>query len=623
MGEIGRSTVCVAFTISTQSALGGTMRNSQKDKFQAIRDPVIRNLFMAVILAIVGTSSQAWSADSIRQAALEAIEGNPEVQASWHAFLAAGYDHRQARGGYLPSVDLSATTGRVNRDFDGRGSFDRSQAEVSITQMLFDGFRVRHAVGQADKARLVSYYELLDTAEQTALSAFSTYQDVMRYREMVVLAQENYSNHDRVFQQIQRRAQSGLSTHADLEQIRGRLSLAESNLLTEAANLHDVTARFLRIVGRKPGSDMTPASLEGAEIPADVREALTLAYNGNPSFHAAVTGIEQAHESAQIRRSAYFPRLELRGRQGLSDNVNGFDRRFDRDDPGSEGAVELVLSYNLYRGGADRAARRAALERLNQAHDLRDQACINVRQTVQIAHNDVRNTEERLNALTQHSNSARAVVNSYHEQFDIGQRALLDVLDAENEAFQAGRALAHAQHDLEIARARALAGMGLLLSTLDIAREELPSLSDLGAEQISADPATTCGAQEAFGLSRADLVQQQITLEADATFEIGSAILTNKATSALEQLIEKLGDTTEISRIVITGHTDNTGSRALNHRLSSERANTVRDYLVTRNIDAQIISTEGRGSSFPIAKNNTPAGRASNRRVEITVIRLK
>ena len=592
-------------------------------KSQTMMNTFIRRPLIAATLAIVGTSSPAWSEDSVKQAALEAIESNPDVQASWHAFLAAGHDHRQARGGYLPSVDVTASTGRAHRDFDGRGSFDRSQAEVSITQMLFDGFRVRHSVGQAEKARLISYYELLDRAEHTALSAFSTYQDVMRYREMVVLAQENYSNHDRVFQQIQRRAQSGLSTHADLEQIRGRLSLAESNLLTEAANLHDVTARFLRIVGRKPGSDMAPASLADAEIPADVREALALAYNGNPSFHAALTGIGQAHEGAQLRRSAYFPRLDLRGRQSLSDNVNGFDRRFDRDDPGSEGAVELVLSYNLYRGGADRAARQAALERLNQAHDLRDQACINVRQTVQIAHNDVRNTGERLDALTQHSNSARAVVNAYHEQFDIGQRALLDVLDAENEAFQAGRALAHAQHDLEIARARALAGMGLLLATLEIAREELPSLSDLGAEPISADPATTCRAEDALGLSREDLVQQQITLEADATFEVGSAILTNKATAALEQLVERLGDTAEISRIVITGHTDNTGSRALNNQLSSERANAVRDYLVTRDIDAKIISTEGRGSSFPIAENSTPAGRASNRRVEITVIRLK
>jgi len=64
-------------------------------------------------------------------------------------------------------------------------------------------------------------------------------------------------------------------------------------------------------------------------------------------------------------------------------------------------------------------------------------------------------------------------------------------------------------------------------------------------------------------------------------------------------------------------HTDSTGSDALNNKLSIERADSVRDYIVTRGVAAGRVATAGRGDREPIADNNTDAGRAKNRRVEI------
>lgn len=189
----------------------------------------------------------------------QTIVSNPQVNAAWNNFSAAGSDVRVAQGNYLPSIDVTAGVGRQDQQNDGRGSYSSDFAELTLTQMVFDGFATRSEVERLDRTRLIAYFELLGASETVALEAFETYLDVLRFREMVRLAQDNYREHQRVFSQIEERALSGAGRGVDLEQISGRLALAESNLMTEASNLHDVTARYQRIVGELPPQNMSPA----------------------------------------------------------------------------------------------------------------------------------------------------------------------------------------------------------------------------------------------------------------------------------------------------------------------------------------------------------------------------
>src|SRR5690554_7186085 len=87
---------------------------------------------------------------TLKDAVLQAIETHPQVQADWNNFIAAGEEVSAARSGYLPSVDLSAAAGRHSRDYDDRGSYNAGSAQVSLTQMLFDGFRTKSSVERFD-----------------------------------------------------------------------------------------------------------------------------------------------------------------------------------------------------------------------------------------------------------------------------------------------------------------------------------------------------------------------------------------------------------------------------------------------------------------------------------------
>lgn len=582
---------------------------------------VSQSLMLMSALLLPGQVIAQATPNTIKDVTLQALDSNPEVQAAWHEFKAATQDVRVARGGYLPTVDIGASAGKTNRDYDGRGVYNTTQGQITLSQMLFDGFRTSGQVERFDSARLVRYYELLNVVELTALESVRAFEDVKRNRELVELARANYAKHRDVFAQIEERAVSGVGRRVDLEQVAGRLALAESNLLTEAANLHDVTARYLRVVGQLPADELVPTELAGQKLPESIRSALTLAYQGNPGFHAAIKNISAAQAAVKVDRAGYYPKAELRARQVTSRNQNGFDNRVDPSNYGDESAVELAITYNLYSGGSNRAAVRRSLELVNQAKDLRDQACVDLRQTTQIAYNDAQRLREQLISLEQHRLSSDKVRTAYAEQFNIGQRTLLDVLDAENEYFQASRALVIAKGDLELAYARSLAAMGSLLPALGIVRDGLGILHDTRVEDSLQISESACPAEAPVAMSRDDLISQLTPLSGDTLFDSGSSELKVTATAALNQLIGSIKAMKGVVQITIEGHTDSTGADALNVQLSKARAQRVRDYFVLNGLETIPMSVDGLGSARPVADNNTDAGKAANRRVDVTVTR--
>ncbi|MFC3283209.1 TolC family outer membrane protein [Litchfieldella rifensis] len=570
------------------------------------------------------------AATELQRVVQRAVATNPEVRASWHGFRAAVNEVDVARGGYLPSIDVSAGAGIEDRENDGRGRYDTDFAELSLTQMIYDGFATRSEVERLDRAKLVRYYELLGASEEVALEATRAYQDVRRYRELVELARDNYAEHLEVYNQIEERVRSGAGRRVDLEQIDGRLALAESNLLTEASNLHDVSARYQRLIGELPAENLPPAPPLDSELPPSVAEAVNLAYQGNPNFHAAIENIESARAERTGTRSAFHPRLEFRARTG-HDNQSDSLGRSDRH------VAEVVASMNLYRGGSDLASFRRSSELLDQAVDLRDKECVDLRQTTQIAYNDTRRLREQMRYLNEHRQSIDRVRGAYQQQFNIGQRTLLDVLDSENEYFEASRAYVNAQYDVTIADARTLASMGRLMPTLGVTRDDIPSLAELGSGGVEIDPEAICPTQAPASFTLEELTADlrassslgaaparapDVTLSADALFATGSAELSVDAQRALDSLAAEIRGRDDLRRVFIAGHADTTGTDAINDPLSEQRAANVAEYLAGQGVRRDLLESRGYGSRHPVASNDTVEGRRQNRRVEVTLERI-
>jgi len=112
---------------------------------------------------------------------------------------------------------------------------------------------------------------------------------------------------------------------------------------------------------------------------------------------------------------------------------------------------------------------------------------------------------------------------------------------------------------------------------------------------------------------------EKVTFAADALFDFDKSVIKPEAKAKLDDLVSKLAGV-NLEVIVAVGHTDSVGTDEYNAGLSARRANAVKQYLVSKGIEANRIYTEGKGEKQPVADNRTADGRAKNRRVEIEVI---
>ena len=298
------------------------------------------------------------------------------------------------------------------------------------------------------------------------------------------------------------------------------------------------------------------------------------------------------------------------------------------------------MNFNLFNGFSDKNAIKQTAEKLNNSKDLRDKACVDTRQLVVIAYNDIQQLKEQEKYRTEHKNSIENAREAYRKQFDIGQRTLLDLLDTENEYFQARRALANVEYDIQTAYARTYAGQGELLNKIGAARGGLPEykresyMDDenicqaVSPVQVTVDKAalladakplsSTISVAKSAEPAKVEAKPMANKVVPDVQFETNSAKIKEISYPVLDNAITTLKEWGD-SNVEIAGHTDqrDTSKADYNLRLSEKRAKAVMDYIVKKGIDAKRLSAKGYGYSKPLAENDPKEGNLVNRRVEL------
>ena len=595
--------------------------------------------YTALVVAIIGTmsvqaetESQAAAANvsGLKQAITQGVMISPRVNADWYNFAARGYAEQGARGSYYPSVDLSSRIGREDRDTPliDIGDFGYDATQFSITQMLFDGFATRDEVARLGYDKLSQYYNFKRASEEVALEVAVTYLDTVKYQRLVDFARANLQVHRSIHAQIAERAEGGVSQGVDLDQAVARVGLAETNLVIEVANLNDVLNRFQRLVGAYPGANLAVPTVPEGEIPELRGAALQIAYQRSPVINSAIENLRAAQEALNLTNAPMMPRFDLRYRNEVAHDTDSIDGRFSTE------AVELVMTYNLFRGGADSARKREYYNLYNAAIEERKQACLNVRQEISNNFNELAALREQV-VLTEVSRKAQnATRKAYRDQFDRGRRSLLDLLDSQNEYFDSERSNINAIVDEVASQARTLANMGLLLASLEVdglnaekvAGMDLDLTRDPSDKNTQAlcpgEPATAPPSDTLEELSDGSdryrpLVGGGVALEVDVQFESNSSVITSAYDTEIGVVAQTLANNSD-ARAVVEGHTDSIGDPKYNLWLSQRRAEAVRQLLIDQyGVKSSQVTAVGRGEESPIANNRTADGRRLNRRVEL------
>lgn len=376
-------------------------------------------------------------ATTLEQAIKQTLTSHPQVSASANSRYSADQDLRAAQGGYLPSLDVTAGTGWEQTDNtstraadDHRRNLHRSESSINLTQNIFNGFGTTSEVARQRATVDSRAWSVMDTSENTALAAIQSYLDVLMRQQMVTLAEQNLKNHERVFDQIKLRTEQGVGREADYEQAEARLSQAQNNLLTEQTNLEDSIATYRSIVGAEPLDLSLPVKLKA---PASLEAARKSMLDNSPLLKQADADIEATHQQYEAAKSKFYPNVNVEVGRRMDNNVDG-TRGHDQ-----EWQAMVRMRYNVYNGGTDQATLSSYAYKMREAKDVKNNALRQLNQELRLAWNAYQNAERQLPIAKNYAERSQTVRSAYQEQFSMGDRTLLDMLDSENEVFTAQR----------------------------------------------------------------------------------------------------------------------------------------------------------------------------------------
>lgn len=429
---------------------------------------------MKVMLASASlmTLSAAGYAETLGEAVQLALTNHPDVKIAKNQKSAIEHEWRVAKAGFLPTVDIAAgygiertenntTRNRAARTDNEFRTLNRYESSLSATQMLFDGFETSSEICQQKERFNSALYNVMEVEETVALAAVEAYIEVLRNMELVAIAKDNYKTHARYLQQIKQRAEGGRGNMADVRQADGRVALIRANLQSAEGALANAKANYLEVVGKLPESVSLPTPPVEV-LPSTVDDAIARAIANNPALGSAQHDIKAAKAAKKTAKASFYPRLDAEFDANRNLNVSG------QSEKGTDQNYQAMLRmrYNLYRGGADTARVRERTSRVEEARESLERDRRLVEESMYVAWNNLETARTRIQPLSQHVMASDATRKAYSEQFDIGQRSLLDLLDSEIEFYTARSTLVNAKYALDFAVYNVLAQSGELSNTL-------------------------------------------------------------------------------------------------------------------------------------------------------------
>ncbi|MCO6187037.1 TolC family outer membrane protein [Rhizobium sp. L1K21] len=434
------------------------------------------------------------SAMSLAEAVQKTLSSNPQVLAAGENREATEFELRQARGAYLPSVDLEAGYGKRRLLSPSTGgnytNLTPSYTSLTITQRLFDGGARRAEVDRQAARVDGASFRVAERSENLALQAVQYYLEYVLQAEIVRVAQENKAFHQKMLGDIEQSIAGGALTDADRLQGRERLEAANARVVEAVQALEDADARFIRVVGEPIGTVKTPGSISKS-LPQNVEDALQIARANSPAVKAGRADIDAADAAVRGTRSEYLPKVDLEGVATLGNDTSGTAGRTNSYQVG------LVARWNLFNGGKDIAREQEYVRRSGESRMALDDTYRAIEEAVRSAWSERKNNGALSATLSRQSNANDQLVSSYREQFRVGNRSLLEVLDAQNARFNTAVQARISKVAAIFAEYKLLAAMGKLSDTMGgkqvaqagaYAREEfgVKSLDDPGYKKLSA-----------------------------------------------------------------------------------------------------------------------------------------
>ena len=418
-------------------------------------------LLFGASLASLMVGAQAHS-ETLPEAVAAAFATNPQLEIQRYGTDIARENLNLARSARLPSLSLSASGGYEYVDTDAQFNFgvgDRpiASAQVQASQAIYAGGRISSGIKRA-KAGMGAADRNFEAAEQDLiLDVVTAYLDVRRDREAAAIRKNNVDVTGEQVRAAQDRFEVGVVTRTDVSQAQARLEGAKAALAGAEAALEGSQALYEFLTGQPPGDLAPPPALPA--LPATLETAFADADANNPSILAAREELNAAGAGVEAAKADGRPQLNIVTTAGIQETYGDTSRSDTNVSAVAQGRMPI------FTGGAVKAQVNAAKLQREQARRNVDAFETRVRAQVAQSWFGYEAAVRSIEASRRQVEAAEIAYEGAKEELAVGVRTTLDVLDQEQQLFEARLSLIGAERDAYVAAHQLLRATGGLGTT--------------------------------------------------------------------------------------------------------------------------------------------------------------
>lgn len=405
---------------------------------------------------IVVAASTPVAAETLEEVLASTYSSNPTLLARRAKLRSTDEGVTQALSNWRPTVSLSGSVGRGSYDNNTLAKYSMTRTPrteaLTITQPLFRGGRTLSATAQAEN-NVMSERALLASTEQTILLATATaYLNVVRDEAVLKLSINNEQVLRKQYEATQERFKVGELTRTDVSQSEARLAKATADRVAAEGNLQSSRANYVNNVGRPPEALATPATPPA--LPASLEEVTALALAANPN----VVSADFTHAAAKDNTDLIWG--ELMPTVSLSADISRGLQTSTQESSYTNRQVLLNLSVPLYESGSVYSRVRASKHTAGQRRIEADQARRDAIETGTKAWENLQAARAQANSYQAQIKASELALAGVREESKVGSRTILDVLNAEQELFDARVNLVKASRDVLAASYQVKSALG-------------------------------------------------------------------------------------------------------------------------------------------------------------------
>lgn len=446
------------------------MQSIPVGKSKVSRSSMRRPGFVTAALCLLMFSGMASSvkAETLRDALASAYLYNPTLKAARAQLRATDENVARAKSGFRPTV-----TGQAQHSYQHVETRPPSTAEgdsyprsygVTLTQPIFNGFRNINSVKGAEAGVEAGREDLRNAEQQVLLDSVTAYVNVVRDQALLKLQENNLKVLNEQLKATQDRFDVGEVTKTDVAQARARTSGATSAISAARANLQASRANYGQLIGRAPGTLADPGPTR--QVPGSLDNALKIGEGEHPAILAAIFRERAQEYVVKQAKGELLPSLNVQAsyNRGIDTTFNG------REDVTT---VAGVLSVPIYEGGEVYARIRQGIETQGQLRHQIDVSREQVRAAIVSAWGTYTAARAQIQSDSAQVEANRVALAGVKEEEKVGQRTVLDVLNAEQELLNSQVALTTSRRNLVVASYALLSSMGRISAgNLDLSVEQ-------------------------------------------------------------------------------------------------------------------------------------------------------